>query len=886
MKRLLIIAILLFPCVARAQFPAMDIYGGLTGAASPGGATGFFRTERINSGKGRWAMVDPLGNYVWLSSVYAVTIADAGSNYPFGSKYTNGAQWASFQLYRMQQYGMNAIGAYSSTGSQNVYPLQSYGSAAASPKLPFLYSPRPADLCLRSTTANPLSPTAVKNLYNGMNASVYSTSRALVDMFDPAFATCISDIVAATGNQSATYGGGFNGGISTTEPYLIGFWIDDTDNLFGFRFGTPFIGWIAALTNPYQNSTLYSDINVYSKQNFSTFLQAKYGTGSGGLTALNSSWGSNYTSWTSTSFAWTGANADTGLVTGNNTIGTYSNVALTHPGVTASSVTIKARPANTYTLVASDNFTRANENPLSDGGKWSAVSPYPALQIVSGLAEGTSTSAGGGMYWSGNTFGNDQACKVTVNGASSANDFFSCLVRVSGSTTSSWYNCNFFGPIGTAGAVQIQYYQGGTFNTALGSGGTVTLAANDVLECDAVGTTINAIQNGTILATATDSRLTSGSVGLALGFYPGSAGALTELTAKNWEGDNVTVNSPAKIGQDDGSGNLNGTGCVGSPCISSGTINYTTGLFSVVLASNLPTSAQLSAEYTGNAWPKGTTSGTGVYDEDGTSSWVPNSALTGGSAAMLTDLTNYTFTMADKYFGTQRAQIKAQYPNHLIFGPGTLSPFTNQQIFAAAAKDLDVVEVSFGDLQSNTITGSVTAPCDAAIALGYSCKPQIEYLGIAAQPDSDTANGWGGPTNETFCSVLSGATNIDYSLQTLRGNCFAQSEERMWTATASNGVQPILGFEWWELADKVSGGENANFGLISQRDNPYGFGLDTNSGSCNETQNGVTKSDCTELATHTDFLTQVVNTQRTMFYNLILAAAGSSTTNGSKGRLP
>ena len=80
----------------------------------------------------------------------------------------------------------------------------------------------------------------------------------------------------------------------------------------------------------------------------------------------------------------------------------------------------------------------------------------------------------------------------------------------------------------------------------------------------------------------------------------------------------------------------------------------------------------------------------------------------------------------------------------------------------------------------------------------------------------------------------------------------------MWNATANDGTRPYIGIDWWEWPDKVSGGENTNFGWVSQRDNPYGLGLDTNGNNCTETQGAVMINDCTELATHGDFITSAV----------------------------
>lgn len=61
-----------------------------------------------------------------------------------------------------------------------------------------------------------------------------------------------------------------------------------------------------------------------------------------------------------------------------------------------------------------DTFTRANENPLSDGGKWTCpyLSPL-SLQIVSNQAVGQTTSDSG-CFWNNATFGPETEAYVTV----------------------------------------------------------------------------------------------------------------------------------------------------------------------------------------------------------------------------------------------------------------------------------------------------------------------------------------------------------------------------------------------------------------------------------------------------------------------------------------
>src|ERR1700689_2028200 len=72
----------------------------------------------------------------------------------------------------------------------------------------------------------------------------------------------------------------------------------------------------------------------------------------------------------------------------------------------------------TLTPLSSDNFTRANEDPLSQGGNW-VVDGFgdPALQIVSDVCEGTSSSGFSAELYTGVTLPSGQYSQVTLNTA-------------------------------------------------------------------------------------------------------------------------------------------------------------------------------------------------------------------------------------------------------------------------------------------------------------------------------------------------------------------------------------------------------------------------------------------------------------------------------------
>ena len=131
------------------------------------------------------------------------------------------------------------------------------------------------------------------------------------DVFDPNFGKWLAGDLADYQNIEYSWIR------SSHSDYLIGFNVDDTDELNGFGAGAdfpalsngeetagfahPHLGWIVLCTSPTQssgidangNAVTYSDTTVYSKQAFANFISSRYG---GSITALNSAWGSSYTS--------------------------------------------------------------------------------------------------------------------------------------------------------------------------------------------------------------------------------------------------------------------------------------------------------------------------------------------------------------------------------------------------------------------------------------------------------------------------------------------------------------------------------------------------------------------------------------------------------------
>jgi hypothetical protein len=267
---------------------AVDQYGGVVGATSPNGGTGYFRVEKVNN---RWLFVSPAGNYFWMRSVQSVAPYDGGTTetnavtakYPLGM-----FQWGDQTNRRLGDMGFNTLGEY--TGRYAI-PDGTYGAASGSSvPHPYIRLIKPS-----ANSGDIRYPYHVKDLIFGLSSHYTGYRGQLPDMFDPAYAQCVTDNANADDNTL---------GLDASH-YLIGTTSDDTDELFGFGGGPnpidtswrhPEIGWMVAITASRQTANAggtitYADTTVYSKQAWVNFLAQKYGT----IQALNSAWGSNYT---------------------------------------------------------------------------------------------------------------------------------------------------------------------------------------------------------------------------------------------------------------------------------------------------------------------------------------------------------------------------------------------------------------------------------------------------------------------------------------------------------------------------------------------------------------------------------------------------------------
>jgi hypothetical protein len=190
------------------------------------------------------------------------------------------------------------------------------------------------------------------------------------------------------------------------------------------------------------------------------------------------------------------------------------------------------------TAIATDNFNRANANPI--GGNWTTAPSHSAIQLLSNVAQdsadsGTDNSA----YWNANTFPNDQYSQCNVTDSLSS-ETAECgpgpMCRCSTSAPRNLYRVIF-----SPGATQNLHFEKYAANSYSPIGGfTVTMNNGDLLKLQVQGTTLTAFVNGSSVATTTDSSVTSGPAGLAFSSCPSG----TTVTFDNWEGGDLAQVAP------------------------------------------------------------------------------------------------------------------------------------------------------------------------------------------------------------------------------------------------------------------------------------------------------------------------------------------------------
>jgi len=184
-----------------------------------------------------------------------------------------------------------------------------------------------------------------------------------------------------------------------------------------------------------------------------------------------------------------------------------------------------------YAATVSDNFNRANGGL---GSNWTTLSGTAAPQIVSNTVQPSSSGTLNSAYWSANTFGSNQYAAASFPNSSGTHYGPAIAVRLSNSKGYIlWYG-------NSANTVSIWRMDNLSSWTQLKGSARLTIAATDVWQLQAVGSTLTAYQNGKQIITTTDTHYTTGAPGIWM-YYAGN-----QIT--NWSGGDVASAPTYSVG--------------------------------------------------------------------------------------------------------------------------------------------------------------------------------------------------------------------------------------------------------------------------------------------------------------------------------------------------
>jgi uncharacterized repeat protein (TIGR03803 family) len=246
-----------------------------------------------------WQFLAPDGaptcKYNGISKVDDTDLQSAGTDAEVLSKYGSWSSWAQQQSNRLTSLGFTAAGMYS----------YRYASNSPADGLPFAPTYGTSGYSMQDTAHNNLGPYHAKDLgyipeKNGMKCGPNFYQGSEIDPYDPNTKAAFNDYLAND----------FMKGWDFTKSIIVV--PDEADFLFGLDQANnpsnahPDIGLMIAANNPmviksrpgspyYQSGNYtYPDKELYAKQALRDYLEAEYGSS---LAALNTAWGTNYTTW-------------------------------------------------------------------------------------------------------------------------------------------------------------------------------------------------------------------------------------------------------------------------------------------------------------------------------------------------------------------------------------------------------------------------------------------------------------------------------------------------------------------------------------------------------------------------------------------------------------
>ena len=770
---------------------SFDPYGGWQQSTCNAGSTGHWYTEKANS---RWWFCTPAGNHFFFEGVGAWVVPGDSSGIKWGpdvsTKYGGSLNTAAVGVINKftSGFNFNAVGELS-PGSY-IYP---WGTSCAGCKsLPGIQTINVSAYATANLNGYASGPT--KNFMWGENG-YFSAYRGAgcIDVFDSNYVNFSNQWLANDGGLAAM----------KNSNYAIGIMVDDTDFVCGMGATPDFdttpsgrhkahLGYITLTTSPvqtYSNFTysatpeVYSDTKIYTKTampsppatcgmatpcSLRDFLANKYGS----IGALNTAWGSNYTTFDSTGTTWSFT-----CGTGDGTTTVFN---CTLPSVPISPLSVS---------VLTGGSLQGGDCPWFDsacniGGSAPPYTCTAAGQCQGNLVGGSASTIQTGIQpWVQDT----QMTAADCGGCG--------LPQGSYWFRMTWHGC----PTTSSREIGSTYTSGSP---------RVTITAYN-------GTTAPACATGVDIYVSC--RVASGS-----GTH-GCVSASSAQPAESLQASNMPFPSGSWV--EPITGLVNGSPLPFPPS----SVDYGTGTVQLTFATPPASGQAVTVGYIQGGWMFGS----GLMDEDGrNTAWVGTNpyCLTSRAGAtpgntsyacdgviqptananqtLAADLDAWQAQYAGRYFSTQKTALKAAAPYLLYLGADTLGDWdapARRQILAGAAPYVDVLFwLWFGNQPNSTVAQSKYVYASQYVG----DKPMLNFLTLSAAPDSAAA----GSTAYQCCFYNTS--------QAARAQQYYTIVNNELTELSANNSNQWVGQVWWGSHD-FNGSEVNNWGLCTPSDNCY-----------------------------------------------------------------
>jgi hypothetical protein len=256
-----------------------------------------------------------------------------------------------------------------------------------------------------------------------------------------------------------------------------------------------------------------------------------------------------------------------------------------------------------------------------------------------------------------------------------------------------------------------------------------------------------------------------------------------------------------------------GNGCIQAAIgnINGSNITYSTGVVTVTFSVAPANGVAITATYQYGGWPKAISGGTGLLDEDGTSSWWPANDTPPDPpvTTITTDMDIFFGQYTQQYFRTVHDWVKAKLPHHVLFGIDPFPTFGRRQMYLNSIPYLDAA-MYFSAIQPSWAPEGYPPGLATANALYNTYNmPGYVYVIKASNPDSQFS-AYSCPIQGSQC----------FNTQQARGVSYKSDVNALYTNYAgSDGYGYIVGIDYWQWQDNNS--EKGNYGLVSLNDNFY-----------------------------------------------------------------